>query len=115
MYMHMHMCMFCNSCCTSILIMSPQTRCKFLVLGAAAIGLVGTSIIMYYLPFPNVLLKPDFRWAGQAANAGDGDGGGSPVDDLGVTVLKFQVVLAGYSLAFGLWYSGSSTSAARSG
>lgn len=73
-----------------------------LALGAAAVGLVGTSLIMYSLPFPNVLLQPDFRWPG-----GVGNGGGGGLDEFGITVLKFQIVLAGYSLAFGLWYSGS--------
>ena len=76
----------------------PTPLAYALALVAAAVGLVGTSFIMYFVPFPNTLVRPDFRWP-----AGD-DG----LDEFGMAVLKFQVVLAGYCLAFGLWYSGTS-------
>ena len=72
-----------------------------LVLMAVIVGLATISLVMYYLPFPNVILQPDFRWPGGAA----ADGSGAQLDAFGLKVLKFQVVLAGYSLAFGLWYS----------
>ena len=50
-----------------------------------------------------LILQPDFRWP-----AGADDESGAQLDAFGLKVLKFQVVLAGYSLGFGLWYSARS-------
>ena len=81
----------------------PRALSYGLALVAAIAGLVAISVIMYYLPFPNVILQPDFRWP-----AGADDESGAQLDAFGLKVLKFQVVLAGYSLGFGLWYSARS-------
>jgi hypothetical protein len=65
------------------------------------VGLVVTSLtvslIMYLVPFPNVLLDPDFRWP---------DGGlVGDVGEFGTKVLRFQVVLGAYSLIGGIWWA----------
>ena len=46
------------------------------------------SLMMYFVPFPNTLLDPDFRWDGGAGGVG-GD-----LSEFGKKILRFQVVLA---------------------
>ena len=57
---------------------------------------LAVSLMMYYVPFPNVLLDPDFRWPD--------DGLVGDVGEFGTKILRFQVVLGAYSLVGGIWW-----------
>ena len=64
---------------------------------ASSAAVVFTTLIMYYLPFPNVVLQPEWRWP-------QGDERSGSLDEFGMKVYKFQIVLGAYSAAAGMYY-----------
>lgn len=66
-------------------------------LSACVAAIVLSSLVMYYVPFPNVVLQPDWRWPR--------DESVGALDAFGIKVQKFQMVLAAYSIAAGRYYS----------
>ena len=70
----------------------PPLATHALTLAALICGIGTVMSLFYMVPFPNILLDPSFRWP---------DDG---LDEFARRVLKFQMVLAGYSLAAGVWY-----------
>ena len=66
-----------------------------LALAASVVALLVINLLMYTLPFPNVVLDPDWRYP---------DDG---IDEFGQKILKIQVVFAMYAVgAASLFFCG---------
>ena len=77
----------------------PQPALIPLTLVCLVLTSLVVSLMMYFVPFPNTLLDPDFRWDGGAGGVG-GD-----LSEFGKKILRFQVVLGAYSFVGGLWWA----------